>query len=230
MTVPIVLASPLGVPAAPTGVTAVPVDGSAAGKGVVKVSWTAPIDNGSPIESYFVYGDNGYGCAVSAPTLSCDISGLTGGSIAIHVVAVNDKGEGPASEIVDVTLLTKPPAPRKATAIAGDGSVVVSWKAPKSDGGSPITSYDVKVLDALGAPLSLKGCSVTDGTSCTVTGLTNGDSYSFKIVAHNASGKGKPATTEVVIPTALSVPATAPDMPTNVKAVAAEGPLPTTAW
>ena len=77
MTEPIVLASPLGVPAAPTGVTAVPVDGSAAGKGVVKVSWTAPIDNGSPIESYFVYGDNGHGCAVSAPTLSCDISGLT---------------------------------------------------------------------------------------------------------------------------------------------------------
>ncbi|MGO8055909.1 fibronectin type III domain-containing protein, partial [Rhizobium leguminosarum] len=88
-------------------VKAVPVNGTAAGSGVVKVSWTAPRDNGSPIESYIAYGDNGTACAVSAQLLSCDMTGLTGGApFAIKVTASNDFGEGPASQPVPVTLLT----------------------------------------------------------------------------------------------------------------------------
>ncbi len=213
------------VPGAPTSVVAVPVDGSAAGKGVIKVSWTAPSDNGSPIESYTVYGDNGTGCAVNAAKLSCDITGLTGGgSIAVSVTASNGIGEGLASEPVVATLLTKPTAPRNATAVAGDASALVSWKAPKFDGGSPITSYDVKVLDELGSPLFLAGCSVTDATSCTVTGLDNGVAYSFAIVAHTAVGDGKVATSPVVTPVAAPVPAvTVPDAPTNVTVVPVNG-------
>ncbi len=218
---PIVLQIVQAVPDAPSGVTAVPVDGSAAGKGVVTVSWSAPNDNGSPIVSYTVYLDDGLGCAVNAPALTCDIKGRTGGSFAVSVTATNDIGEGPSSQVLPVTLLTKPPAPRNAIAVAGDASAVVSWKAPRFDGGSPITSYDVRVLDEAGAPLFLEGCSVTDATTCTVHGLTNGTSYSFEVVAYNTSGEGKPATTTLVKPEAA--PVTVPAAPTKVKAVPVDG-------
>ena len=133
---------------------------------------------------------------------SCFIAGLTGGeSIAIRVTATNDKGDGPASADVTATPLTKSRPPQNPTAIAADGGATVSWTAPESNGGSPITSYNVKVLDGAGAPLDLAGCSVTNATKCNVTGLTNGVAYSFSVVAHTTVGDSVPATTSPVTPT-----------------------------
>ena len=63
-----------------------------------------------------------------------------------------------------------PSAPTAATATAGDQQVSVSWTAPSSDGGSPITGYTVTA-----SPASSGGtCSTTPpATSCTISGLTN---------------------------------------------------------
>ena len=113
------------------------------------VSWTAPNDNGSPIDSYIVsYGvDNTFGCMTTGTT--CFIAGLIGGeSIAIRVTATNEIGDGPASADVLVTPLTKPLPPQNATALAGLASALVSWNAPESDGGSTITSYAVRYSTA----------------------------------------------------------------------------------
>jgi hypothetical protein len=69
-------------------------------------------------------------------------------------------------------------------AVAGDGLATVSWVAPLSDGGSAVTGY--LVSDGLG-----DSCVASEGsTSCTVSGLTDGDSYSFTVSALNAVGAG----------------------------------------
>ena len=66
-----------------------------------------------------------------------------------------------------------------------NGQSVVSWTAPASTGGAVITGYTV--TSSPGG----RTCLWTTGTlSCTVTGLTNGVSYTFSVTATNASGTG----------------------------------------
>lgn len=78
----------------------------------------------------------------------------------------------------------KPGAPAAVTATAISGGATVSWTAPVSDGGSPITGYTVTASD------SHKTCTTTGATMCTVTGLTNEHRYEIKVRASNTEGEG----------------------------------------
>ncbi len=94
------------------------------------------------------------------------------------------------------------------TASPGNASASVSWTAP-FNGGSPITGYTV-TSDPAGGTGSTVGA-----TSTTVTGLSNGVSYTFTVTATNAIGTSDPsAPSNSVTPQAP----TAPDAPTNVTA------------
>ena len=62
----------------------------------------------------------------------------------------------------------------------------VTWTAPQADGGSPITGYTVTPY--IGATAQTPVQAGASATSATVTGLTNGTSYTFKVTATNAVG------------------------------------------
>lgn len=49
---------------------------------------------------------------------------------------------------------TAPDAPTIGTAVAGNGQVIVAWTAPASDGGSPITAYEIKTYSSSGTLLA----------------------------------------------------------------------------
>jgi hypothetical protein len=76
--------------------------------------------------------------------------------------------------------------------VAGEKSADVSWVAPTSDGGSALLDYTVTAYNASTNIATGNVCTTLDGTtrSCTVTGLTNGVAYYFKISARNAMGSG----------------------------------------
>lgn len=78
---------------------------------------------------------------------------------------------------------TAPGAPTIGTATAGNTTASVAFTAPGSNGGSPIIDY--RVTSSPG------GITATGaGSPITVTGLTNGQAYTFTVQARNAIGFG----------------------------------------
>ncbi|MFA6290804.1 MAG: fibronectin type III domain-containing protein [Victivallales bacterium] len=189
---------PLGVPFAPTGVTAV------AGNAQATVRFFPPLSNGSPaVTSYTVTSTPGgiVKTGVSSPVV---VTGLTNGtSYTFTVAASNINGTGtPSTASNAVTPASLPGAPIGVTALAGNTQATVSFTPPVSDGGIPISLYTV-----ISNP---GGISVTGTPSpLTVTGLTNGTSYTFVVSATNALGTGPASASSAAIR-----PATLPDAPT----------------
>ena len=76
---------------------------------------------------------------------------------------------------------------RGVTATSATGEATVNWTAPASNGGSAITGYDVTTYVA-GVLQSTKSVGLV--TQTTVTGLTNGTTYTFRVAAKNIAGTG----------------------------------------
>ena len=105
----------------------------------------------------------------------------TGGTRSILWTASD--GATAASAVSTVVYTAAPGAPAGVSAAAGDGSATVTFGAPASDGGTPITLYTVTA--------SPGGATATsDHSPVTVTGLANGTSYTFTVTAANAAGTG----------------------------------------
>jgi len=88
-----------------------------------------------------------------------------------------------SNSVTPVAPSTAPGAPTIGTAYAGTAQAVVTFTAPVSNGGSPITGYTVT---------SVPGGLTATGTASpiTVTGLTNGTAYTFTVTATNAISTG----------------------------------------
>jgi hypothetical protein len=188
--------TPATVPGTPTIGTAT------AGNAQATVSFTAPASNGgSAITSYTVTSSAGQTATSTSSPIT--VTGLTNGTAYTFTVkATNAIGPSAASAASNsVTPATTPGAPTIGIATAGNAQATVSFTAPSSNGGSPITSYTVT---------SSAGQTAT-GTSSpiTVTGLTNGTAYTFTVKATNAIGTGTASTASNSV-----TPATVPGVPT----------------
>ena len=103
------------------------------------------------------------------------------------------------------SIATVPGAPTLTAAVPGDREAAVTWQAPASDGGSPVTSYV--------ASASPGGASCTTATlGCTITGLQNGTTYSVSVRAVNVMGPGAPSNS------LMATPGVAPSAPRSLSA------------
>lgn len=94
---------------------------------------------------------------------------------------------------------TTPGAPTIGSATPGNSQATISFTAPVSNGGSPITSYTVTCNPgafSAGGP----------GSPITVTGLSNGTTYSCSVTATNAIGTSAPSGSVIVTPTGAAPP------------------------
>ncbi len=225
------------VPAAPTGVTAEKNSTAA------RISWTAPADGGSLITGYTVMASSGGTCSTLG-ALSCAITGLPTSSVTFTVTATNAIGtsaaSAPATPTASASALTAPGVPARPTATAYNGVVRVTFTAPTSDGGAPITSYTV--TSSSSGPGGARTCSVDVRTAttpnpltCDVTGLDALTPYTFTVTASNAVGstESQPSLLPVIpavalgAPPALTVPTVpAPSKPTPVIDVDLPGTAP----
>jgi predicted phage tail protein len=155
------------------------------------------------------------------------VSGLTNGTTySFTVKALNDVGEGTASNEASATPESTGPAdvpgPVTIEALPGDGSATVNWTPPDSDGGSPVTGYNVYVATTSGAELLPVNASPIPSavTSFPVTGLTNGTTYYFLVKAVNDVGEGSASNEASTTPSALAGP---PGPPVDLTATPADG-------
>jgi hypothetical protein len=84
---------------------------------------------------------------------------------------------------------TAPAAPVIGVPTAGNASATVAFTPPANDGGSTITSFKVVAAD-LTTPANGGETATGSSSPITVTGLTNGDTYTFTVTATNAVGTG----------------------------------------
>ena len=96
-----------------------------------------------------------------------------------------------------------PSAPRSVVAASGNVQLTVTWVAPNSTGGSPITDYIVERSNNGGTSWTQIVRPVSTLTSYVATGLTNGTAYVFKVIAVNAVGISLPSATSSPVTPAL---------------------------
>jgi predicted phage tail protein len=100
----------------------------------------------------------------------------------------------------------------------GNAQVVLAWTAPTGViAQAPITDYSVQLSTNGGSTWTTASDAVSTATSATITGLTNGTAYVFRVAAVNGVGTGAyTAASSSVTPIA----GTPPNAPTSLAATA----------
>ena len=173
-------------------------------KSACTLSWQPPKkDGGSPVTGYYVEVTSGYSSRfkrvnkqpITEQLLKYDLE--QGETYEFQVCAENLAGVGPPSATSGKFTAKDPydvpgkPGQPQYDDVMRDESVHLSWAAPDSDGGAPITGYVVearKVGDVKWTQLSGEG-DVPD-TRYEARGLTDGEQYEFRAAAQNKAGTG----------------------------------------
>lgn len=170
------------------------------GNGQLSVAFTAPSSNGGATITNYQYSVDGSTYTAVSPAQTTSpivITGLTNGtSYPVTLKAVNSAGAGTASSSVNATPRTTPSAPSITAITPGNGQLSVAFTAG-ADGGAAITNYKYSIDNGS----NYTSVSPAQTTSpIVITGLTNGTSYSIRILAVNAAGDGAASTAEVATP------------------------------
>jgi titin len=216
------------VPAAAAATPGAPGIGTATpGNGTATVNWSAPSEPGtSPVLGYAISASGPAGTPSVRTVLagwwatSATVPGLTNGvAYTFTVTALNMSGTGarsaPSNAVTPQAPVALPGAPRTGAATAGDGSVSITWTAPRQTGGAPITGYLVSV--SAGNRVVQQGTADADDTGATVSGLMNGVSYTVRVSAASAAGIGAASDRSNAV-----TPSGRPDAPTSVRATAGD--------
>ena len=224
------------------------------GDGALAVSWSAPSDTGgSSITSYDLRyirsdaldkADDRWTVRDGIWTsgdLEYTLSGLTNGvEYDVQVRAVNDAGDGPWSATAADIPRTTPGAPAIDVVSPGNYALSITWSAPADDGGSAITSYDLRYIrsdvtdkaddswtvreDIWSSGLLQYGLNESTGFN-----LSGGDRYDLQVRAVNAVADGPWSASETGTPRKPQPTVTAPSAPASLTVTPGDGSL-SIAW
>ena len=224
------------------------------GDGALTVSWSAPSDTGgSAIASYDLRyirsdaldrADDRWTVRDGIWTsgdLEYTLSGLTNGvGYDVQVRAVNDAGDGPWSASATDTPRTTPGAPTIDVVSPGNYALSITWSAPADDGGSAITSYDLRYIRSDATDKSDDSWTVREDiwssgplqyglNEAAGFDLSGGVRYDVQVRAVNAVADGPWSASETGTPRRPFQPVTAPGAPASLVATPGDGSL-SIAW
>ena len=178
-------------PGTPSGLALV-----ASGAGKVTATWTAPDNGGTALTGYQVREAGSTIATADGAATTATVSGLTAGSHAMSLRAVNRWGNGAATSAVSVTVEVLPSIVRNVAASnSAAGQATITWTAPASTGGTPITGYEiVKGGTVVATPAA-------GSTSAVISDMPSGE-QTLAVRAVNRWGAG-PVGTDVVTITVL---------------------------
>lgn len=152
------------------------------------VTFAAPrSDGGFPIEEYTVTSSPATVTKTVSPggALSASFTGLTNGTqYTFTVKATNEVGVSRSATSAAVTPATFPGAPTITAVTTASGKATVSWSAAATNG-SAIRSYRVT-----SSPGGRSATATGSGRKATISGLTGGETYAFRVTATNGVGVG----------------------------------------
>jgi PKD repeat protein len=191
-TVTVSVAPAATTPGAPRALVAKPRNAS------VALAWTAPASTGgAAITDYVVQfrrtGTTSWTTFADGvrTTRTAVVTGLVNGrSYQFRVSAKNSVGTGAASATVTATPRTVPGVPRSVAVSTARGALVVSWRAPSSDGGSAITDYKIQRRVAGAKKWKTVKDGVATATSVRLADLTAGSDQEFRVRAVSSVGAG----------------------------------------
>jgi len=184
--------------------------------GSIFVSWSAPASSGGfPVLAYDVQASFDGGSSwqsmrhVPGSERAVMLDDLPGGSeVCFRIAAINAAGIGAPSRPTAPFLPMGLPGPVVAVpGHPGDGQVRLTWNAPLSDGGYPITDYHVQVSSDGGASWTDVPRQPSPECLAVASGLMNGHAYLFRVAAVNSRGRGRPGSpTQGIKPAGLPGP------------------------
>jgi fibronectin type 3 domain-containing protein len=182
--------TPEGPPSQPLGLQA------NASSGYILLSWQPPANNGGfPIYGYVVYrGENSTNLTFlvivgELNTYYNDTSVTNGVEYFYYVVAFNDLGESPSSNLVNATPYGIPEPPEKPQGKPGLGYINITWEEPIFDGGKPIIEYKIYKYQVNSFELLV---ILNNSTySYQDKNVSSSYSYRYKITSVNAFGESK---------------------------------------
>ncbi|MGA1848733.1 MAG: fibronectin type III domain-containing protein, partial [Thermoplasmatota archaeon] len=157
----------------------------------VRIKWEGAVGEGCPVLGYRVYMKDYEGreilIAVTSPERrSLDISDPLPGELLSYVVsAFTIVGESPPSEVVTAMYETGPDTVgRMAFTLEKDGTIILDWAPPESDGGSDILGYKVyRGTSPGGETLAVELEDITFYRDSTPT---KGVPYYYRVTAFNS--------------------------------------------
>lgn len=178
------------------------LDARGNGQTQIELTWVSPSsDGGTAITGYkievaeqrpFVWSD--LVSNTDSTTTSYSHTGLTAGATRHYrISAINSVGIGPASirSWGSTDLPNRPGQPTGLTAVGNkETQIVLTWSAPSSNGGAPITGYQIESSWNGSSWGFLVGNSHSASTSFTHTRLQAGTTRYYRISAINVAGAG----------------------------------------
>ena len=171
----------------------------------VSLSWSPPGNNGgSAITNYNIYRGTSSGseflfAQIGNLTSYIDTAVTKGQVYYYKVEAINSAGgESSQSNEASVTIPSTPPSAPQNFAAGGENTqVVLEWSTP-NNGGSAITNYNIYKSTTSGTETLLT--TVGNVNSYTDTGLTNGQTYYYKVSAVNSLGESPQSNEASAVP------------------------------